>query len=128
MSARSFRSETALRVHGLDKCLAGELLEFPGGVYGMSLNLEEDSVGAVLLGSDKEINEGDEVKRTGKVVEVPVGDAMIGRVVNALGQPIDGKGPIKTESFDRLRIMPPALSIVNLYINPFKPASRPSTP
>ncbi len=87
------------RVHGLDKCLAGELLEFPGGVYGMSLNLEEDSVGAVLLGSDKEIKEGDEVKRTGKVVEVPVGEAMIGRVVNALGQAIDGKGPIRTEKF-----------------------------
>lgn len=87
------------RVHGLDKCLAGELLEFPGDVYGMSLNLEEDSVGAVLLGSDKEITEGDEVKRTGKVVEVPVGSALIGRVVNALGQPIDGKGPIRTDKF-----------------------------
>lgn len=87
------------RVHGLDKCLAGELLEFSDGVYGMALNLEEDSVGTVLLGSDKEIKEGDEVKRTGKVVEVPVGDAMIGRVVNALGQAIDGKGPIRTEKF-----------------------------
>ncbi|MDM8533822.1 F0F1 ATP synthase subunit alpha [Clostridiaceae bacterium HSG29] len=85
------------RIHGLEKCMAGELLKFPGDVYGMSLNLEEDSVGAVLLGSDSKINEGDIVKRTERVVEVPVGEAMFGRVVNALGQPIDGKGPIKTD-------------------------------
>jgi F-type H+-transporting ATPase subunit alpha len=87
------------RVHGLEKCMAGELLKFPGDVYGMSLNLEEDSVGVVLLGSDSKISEGDIVKRTGKVVEVPVGMEMFGRVVNALGQPIDGKGPIKTDKF-----------------------------
>ncbi|WP_110939520.1 F0F1 ATP synthase subunit alpha [Geosporobacter subterraneus] len=87
------------RIHGLDKCMSGELLEFPGGVYGMALNLEEDNVGCVLMGSDDKIREGDIVKRTGRVVEVPVGDALIGRVVNALGQPIDGKGPIKTEKF-----------------------------
>ncbi|SHJ65695.1 F0F1 ATP synthase subunit alpha [Paramaledivibacter caminithermalis] len=87
------------RIHGLEKCMAGELLEFPGEVYGMALNLEEDNVGAVLLGSDEHIKEGDTVKRTERIVEVPVGEAMIGRVVNALGQPIDGKGPIKSEKF-----------------------------
>ncbi len=84
------------RVHGLLNAMQGELLEFPGEVYGMVLNLEEDNVGAVLLGDSKNINEGDIVKTTGRVVEVPVGDAMLGRVVNALGQPIDGKGPIET--------------------------------
>jgi len=84
------------RVHGLENAMQGELLLFPGEVYGMVLNLEEDNVGAVLLGDSKNINEGDIVKTTGRVVEVPVGDAMLGRVVNALGQPIDGKGPIET--------------------------------
>ena len=90
------------RIHGLENAMQGELLEFPGEVYGMVLNLEEDNVGAVLLGDQKSINEGDTVKTTGRVVEVPVGDAMIGRVVNALGQPIDGKGPIKTERFRQI--------------------------
>lgn len=85
------------RIHGLEKAMQGELLEFPGQVYGMVMNLEEDNVGVVLLGSQKNISEGDTVKTTGRVVEVPVGDAMTGRVVNALGQPIDGKGPIETE-------------------------------
>ena len=85
------------RIHGLEKAMEGELLEFPGEVYGMVLNLEEDNVGAVLLGNEKNINEGDIVKTTGRVVEVPAGDAMLGRVVNALGQPIDGKGPIVTD-------------------------------
>ena len=84
------------RVYGLDNCMASELLEFPNGIYGMAMNLEEDNVGCVILGSDKGIKEGDVVKPTGAVVEVPVGDALIGRVVNALGQPIDGKGPIAT--------------------------------
>ena len=84
------------RIHGLENAMQGELLEFPGEVFGMVLNLEEDNVGAVLLGDSKNINEGDIVKTTGRVVEVPVGDAMLGRVVNALGQPIDGKGPIET--------------------------------
>jgi F-type H+-transporting ATPase subunit alpha len=87
------------RIHGLEKCMAGELLEFPDEVYGMVLNLEEDNVGAVLLGSDQNIKEGDTVKRTERIVEVPVGKELIGRVVNALGQPIDGKGPIKSEKF-----------------------------
>ena len=85
------------RIHGLENAMQGELLEFPGEVYGMVLNLEEDNVGAVLLGSQKNISEGDTVKTTGRVVEVPVGDALLGRVVNALGQPIDGKGPIETD-------------------------------
>lgn len=84
------------RIHGLAKAMEGELLEFPDEIYGMVLNLEEDNVGAVLLGDHKNINEGDIVKTTGRVVEVPVGDEMLGRVVNSLGQPIDGKGPIKT--------------------------------
>ncbi len=90
------------RVHGLENAMQGELLEFPHDVYGMVMNLEEDNVGAVLLGSHKNINEGDMVKTTGRVVEVPVGDALIGRVVNALGQPIDGKGPIQTDKFRRV--------------------------
>lgn len=90
------------RIHGLENAMQGELLEFPGEVYGMVLNLEEDNVGAVLLGDNKSINEGDTVKTTGRVVEVPVGDAMIGRVVNALGQPIDGKGPIKTDKYRQI--------------------------
>ena len=83
-------------IYGLSKCMSGELLEFPGGVYGMALNLEGDNVGAVILGSDREIGEGDIVKPTGTVVDVPVGEALIGRVVNPLGQPIDGKGIIET--------------------------------
>ena len=90
------------RVHGLEKAMQGELLEFPGEVYGMVMNLEEDNVGAVLLGSSRNINEGDTVKTTGRVVEVPVGDEMLGRVVNALGQPIDGKGPIATTKFRQI--------------------------
>ena len=90
------------RIHGLDNAMQGELLEFPGEVYGMVMNLEEDNVGAVLLGGADSINEGDTVKTTGRVVEVPVGDAMIGRVVNALGQPIDGKGPIETDRYRQI--------------------------
>ncbi len=85
------------RIHGLEKAMQGELLEFPNEIYGMVLNLEEDNVGAVLLGDSSNINEGDTVKTTGNVATVPVGDAMLGRVVNALGQPIDGKGPIHTD-------------------------------
>lgn len=90
------------RVHGLENAMQGELLEFPGEVYGMVLNLEEDNVGAVLLGNAAHISEGDIVKTTGRVVEVPVGDAMLGRVVNALGQPIDGKGPVQTDKFRKI--------------------------
>ena len=90
------------RIHGLETAMQGELLEFPGEVYGMVMNLEEDNVGAVLLGNQRNINEGDIVKTTGRVVEVPVGDALTGRVVNALGQPIDGKGPINTDKYRQI--------------------------
>lgn len=97
------------RIHGLDGCMAGELIEFPNDVYGMALNLEEDNIGCVLLGSDKKIKEGDTVKSTGRIVEVPVGDAMIGRVVNALGQAIDGKGEIKTDKFKPVERIAPGV-------------------
>ena len=90
------------RVHGLENAMQGELLEFPGEIYGMVLNLEEDNVGAVLLGNHRNVNEGDIVKTTGRVVEVPVGDALCGRVVNSLGQPIDGKGPIATDKYRQI--------------------------
>ncbi|MCP5116151.1 MAG: F0F1 ATP synthase subunit alpha, partial [bacterium] len=95
------------RVHGLENAMAGELLAFPHGVAGLALNLEEDQVGAVLLGDYEEIREGDEVKRTGKIMSVPVGEAMVGRVVNALGEAIDGKGAIETsESLALERLAP----------------------
>ncbi|GIX45803.1 MAG: ATP synthase subunit alpha [Candidatus Tectimicrobiota bacterium] len=97
------------RIYGLEKCMAGELLLFPHDIYGMALNLEEDNVGAVLLGEDTEIKEGDEVRRTGRVVQVPVGEALIGRVVNALGQPIDGKGPIDTQEFAPVERLAPGV-------------------
>jgi len=87
------------RIYGLEEAMAGELLEFPGGVYGMALNLEEDNIGCVIMGPYTQIREGDTVKRTGRIVEVPVGEAMLGRVVNAMGQPIDGKGPVNTDKF-----------------------------
>ena len=87
------------RVHGIERAMAGEMLEFTHGVFGIALNLEEESVGAVLLGDYKKIKEGDIVKRTGRIISVPVGDEMLGRVVNALGQPLDGKGPIQTKQF-----------------------------
>ena len=98
------------RVYGLENCMASELLEFPGETYGMAMNLEEDNVGAVILGSDREIREGDIVKPTGTVVEIPVGNAMLGRVINALGQPIDGKGPVKSD--DRRPIETPAPGVL----------------
>jgi F-type H+-transporting ATPase subunit alpha len=87
------------RVHGIERAMAGEMLEFTHGVFGIALNLEEQSVGAVLLGDFTAIKEGDVVKRTGRIISVPVGEEMLGRVVNALGQPIDGKGPIQTKQF-----------------------------
>jgi F-type H+/Na+-transporting ATPase subunit alpha len=97
------------RVHGVDNAMAGEMLEFPHGVFGIALNLEEESVGAVLLGEYKEIKEGDVVKRTGRIISVPVGDEMLGRVVNALGQPIDGKGPINTKQFAPIERLAPGV-------------------
>ncbi|MFR0880207.1 MAG: F0F1 ATP synthase subunit alpha [Oscillospiraceae bacterium] len=96
-------------IHGLEKCMSGELLEFEGGVYGMALNLERDFVGAVMLGSDAEIKEGDPVKRTNKIVSVPVGDELLGRVVNALGQPIDGKGAIVTDKTEPIEKIAPGI-------------------
>ena len=99
------------RIHGLDNAMQGELLLFPGEVYGMVMNLEEDNVGCVLLGDSRSISEGDVVKTTGRVVEVPVGDAMLGRVVNALGQPIDDKGPIQTDRSRQIeRVAPGVIS------------------
>ncbi len=97
------------RVYGLDKVMAGELLQFPHGVAGLAMNLEEDQVGVVLLGEYTEIREGDEVKRTGRIMSVPVGDAMVGRVVNSLGQPIDDKGPIATKEFIALERIAPGV-------------------
>ena len=97
------------RVYGLDKVMAGELLQFPHGVAGLAMNLEEDQVGVVLLGEYTEIREGDEVKRTGRIMSVPVGDAMVGRVVNSLGQPIDDKGPVATKEFIALERIAPGV-------------------
>src|SRR3954470_12220977 len=87
------------RIHGLDKVMAGELIEFPHSVAGIAMNLEEDQVGAVLLGEYTEIKEGDQVKRTGRIMSVPTGEGMIGRVVDGLGQPIDGKGPVQAKKY-----------------------------
>lgn len=98
------------RIHGLQKAMAGELLEFPHDVYGMVLNLEEDNVGGVLLGGETLIKEGDTVRRTGRIMEVPVGEALVGRVVNALGQPIDGKGPINTTEFRPVEYRAPGIA------------------
>ncbi len=97
------------RVYGLEKCMASELLEFPNSVFGMALNLEEDMVGAVLFGEDSLIKEGDIVKRTGRIMSVPVGDAIVGRVVNAIGQPIDGKGPVNTTETKMVDIVAPGI-------------------
>lgn len=96
-------------IHGLEECMSGELLEFPGGVYGMAQNLEEDLVGAVILGSDQNIREGDTVKRTNRIVEVPVGEALLGRVVDALGAPIDGKGPVKAKEARPIEMPAPGI-------------------
>lgn len=97
------------RVYGLPDCQMGELLEFPGGIMGLALNLEEDSIGAVIIGDDTEIKEGDPVKETGRIIELPVGRGMLGRVVNALGEPIDGGGPIAAESFTRIEVAAPGV-------------------
>jgi F-type H+/Na+-transporting ATPase subunit alpha len=97
------------RVHGVENAMAGEMLEFPHGIFGIALNLEEESVGAVLLGDFKAIKEGDTVKRTGRIISVPVGDELLGRVVNALGQPIDGKGPIAAKRFDPIERIAPGV-------------------
>jgi F-type H+/Na+-transporting ATPase subunit alpha len=98
------------RVHGVDRAMAGEMLEFPNGLYGIALNLEEESVGAVLLGQSDELKEGDVVRRTGRIISVPVGDEMLGRVVNSLGQPVDGKGPIATTTFAPIERLAPGVT------------------
>jgi len=98
------------KVYGLDGAMAGEMLEFPGGLYGIALNLEEDNVGAVLMGDDVGIKEGDPVKRTGRIAEIPVGEALVGRVVNAIGQPIDGKGAIKSAHSSRIEVVAPGVN------------------
>ena len=97
------------RLHGLEKVMAGEMLEFPHNVAGIAMNLEEDQVGAVLLGDYAEIKEGDEVRRTGRIISVPVGEALIGRVVDALGRPLDGKGPIQTETYNPVERLAPGV-------------------
>jgi F-type H+-transporting ATPase subunit alpha len=97
------------RIYGLQNAALGELLEFPHGIFGLVLNLEEDNVGAALFGDPQAIGEGDEVKRTGRIAEVPVGEGLLGRVVNALGQPIDGKGPIKAAEQRRIEIKAPGI-------------------
>ena len=97
------------KVYGLDGAMAGEMLEFPGGLYGIALNLDEDNVGVVLMGDDVGIKEGDSVKRTGRIAEIPVGEALVGRVVNAIGQPIDGKGPIKSQLSSRIEVVAPGV-------------------
>src|ERR671932_889386 len=97
------------RVHGVEKTMAGEMLEFPHGIFGIALNLEEESVGAVLLGDYTEIREGDTVKRTGRIISVPVGPEMVGRVVNALGHPIDGKGPIVAKQSNPIERLAPGV-------------------
>src|SRR5215469_989993 len=102
-------SDGIARVYGLQNASMNELIEFPHQVYGMVMNLEEDNVGAALFGDPQEIREGDEVKRTGRIVEVPVGDALIGRVVNTLGQPIDDKGPIKSSETRRIELKAPGI-------------------
>src|ERR1700752_314986 len=97
------------RIHGIENAMAGEMLEFPHGVFGIALNLEEESVGAVLLGDYKEIKEGDTVKRTKRIISVPVGEELVGRVVNALGQPVDGKGPISASQFSEIERLAPGV-------------------
>ncbi|HYM38186.1 MAG TPA: F0F1 ATP synthase subunit alpha [Nitrospiraceae bacterium] len=97
------------KVYGLDGAMSGEMLEFPGNLFGIALNLEEDNVGVVLMGDDTGIKEGDPVKRTGRIAEIPVGEALMGRVVNAIGQPIDGKGPIKSSQTSRIEVVAPGV-------------------
>src|ERR1700681_3210855 len=97
------------RVHGVENAMAGEMLEFPHGVFGIALNLEEQSVGAVLLGEFREIKKGDQVKRTGRIMSVPVGEELLGRVVNALGQPIDGEAPIVSKQFFAIQRLAPGV-------------------
>ena len=97
------------RIYGLERCMAGELLAFPGDIFGMALNLETANVGAVLLGDDRHIKEGDEVRRTGRIVQVPVGKELLGRVVDPLGHPLDGKGPIHSKESRNIEVIAPGV-------------------
>src|SRR6184192_2975759 len=115
------------RIYGLEKAMAGELLQFPGDVVGMVLNLEEDNVGAVLLGDDRAIKEGDTVKRTNRIAQVPVGEALVGRVVDALGQPVDGKGPVNAKEFRPIERYAPGVVDRRGRRSRCKPGSRRST-
>ena len=116
------------RVAGLPETAVNELLEFEGGTLGLALNLDEDSIGAVVLGQADEVEEGHAVKATGRILSVPVGDALIGRVVDALGQPIDGKGPIASDASPAAsRCRPPASSVASRCTSRCRPASRRST-
>ena len=115
------------RVYGLANAMVNELLEFPGGVLGMAQNLEEDNIGCVILGPYKHIKEGDQVKKTGRIVEVPVGEALIGRVVNATGQPIDGKGPIVTDKFRPVEAVAPGVITRKSVNQPLQTGLRLST-
>jgi F-type H+-transporting ATPase subunit alpha len=115
------------RVYGLDNVQAGEMVEFPGGIVGMALNLEVDNVGVVLFGDDRAIKEGDTVKRTGNIVEAPVGKELLGRVVDGLGNPIDGKGPLKTKTRSRVDVKAPGICRANRCMSRCRPASKPST-
>ena len=115
------------RVYGLSHAMMSELVEFPHGVFGMVLNLEEDNVGCMVFGESREIREGDTVKRTGRVASMPVGEGMLGRVVNPLGQPIDGRGPIKTEKLSPSNGRRSASSSGSPSRSPCRPGSRPST-
>ncbi len=116
------------RVYGLSGVMAGEMVQFPGGTIGLAFNLEENSVGVIILGDYLAIQEGDEVKSTGRLLSVPVGDAVIGRVVDPLGNPLDGKGPILTTERRDVETMAPGVSGANRSPSRCKPASRPSTP
>ncbi len=116
------------RVYGLDNVQAGEMVEFPGGIRGMALNLENDNVGIVIFGSDRDIKEGDTVKRTNSIVDVPAGDALLGRVVDGLGNPIDGKGEIKLPSVASPTARRRALSRANPFTSQWQPVSNPLTP
>ena len=109
------------RVYGLDKVQAGEMVEFPGGIRGMALNLEDDNVGVVIFGDDRDIKEGDTVKRTGAIVDVPVGKGLLGRVVDALGSPIDGKGPIDGAERSLVEVKAPGIIRASRSTNPCRP-------
>src|SRR6266511_2237448 len=116
--------DSIAKIYGLDGAMAGELLEFPGGLKGITLNLEEDNVGAVILGSDENIKEGDLVKRTGRIAEVPVGDAVVGRVVDSIGSPLDGKGPIEAKEFRRVEVRAPGVIERQPVLEPLQTVSK----